>query len=328
MKNPLISVIVPVYNAEEFLPRCINSILAQTFTDFELLLIDDGSTDNSRKICQEYAKNDNRIRVFHKENGGVSSARNVGIDNAQGEWICFCDADDELMHKMLKNIATCNKDCDFILFDSYGINYKGYKTILPMDLQHGYVDCNELTKKMLVYKVQTSPWARAFKLGKISTLRYNTNLKIGEDLLFNLEYIHNLGENAVIYYNPEITYIYNYVQTSVIHNKTILRTEYKKLSSVINFYVKTNYGSRYNQELAYFELINLLQSICASRQIPNKKDDKQILYLYSLTHNNCEFETLNYAKMLSHSRLFAHISLHYQYIKWYIRNIFQATKFR
>ena len=92
--NPKISVIVPVYNAEKYLNRCIDSILVQTFTDFELLLINDGSKDKSGEICDEYSKKDIRVKVFHKENGGASSARNVGLDNARGEYICFCDADD------------------------------------------------------------------------------------------------------------------------------------------------------------------------------------------------------------------------------------------
>lgn len=94
MNNPKVSVIVPVYNVEKLLQRCIDSILAQTFTDFELLLIDDGSKDKSGEICDEYAAKDSRIRVFHKQNGGVSTARNLGIDKAQGEWIYFVDSDD------------------------------------------------------------------------------------------------------------------------------------------------------------------------------------------------------------------------------------------
>ena len=89
-----ISVIVPIYNAEKHLQSCIDSILAQTFTDFELLLINDGSKDNSGSICDEYVIKDNRVRVFHKENGGVSSARNLGLDNAIGEWVTFVDSDD------------------------------------------------------------------------------------------------------------------------------------------------------------------------------------------------------------------------------------------
>lgn len=102
---PKVSVIVPVYKVEKYLPECIESILAQTFTDFELILVDDGSPDNSGKICDDYASRDPRIRVFHKENGGVSSARNLGIKNAQSDYIAFLDSDDwwkpEFLEKML-----------------------------------------------------------------------------------------------------------------------------------------------------------------------------------------------------------------------------------
>ena len=92
----LISVVVPIYNVEDVLCFCIDSILNQTYSNFELLLVDDGSTDKSGDICDQYARKDTRIRVFHKENGGVSSARNLGIDNAIGECICFVDSDDYL----------------------------------------------------------------------------------------------------------------------------------------------------------------------------------------------------------------------------------------
>lgn len=91
-----ISIIVPVYNTEPYLPRCLDSILNQSFTDFELLLIDDGSRDNSGVICDAYAEKDSRIRVFHKENSGVSSARNLGLNMAEGEWMFFVDSDDWL----------------------------------------------------------------------------------------------------------------------------------------------------------------------------------------------------------------------------------------
>lgn len=97
MENPQISIIVPVYNVEQYLPRCIDSIISQSFSDFELLLVDDGSKDRSGAICDEYARKDSRVRVFHQQNGGVSLARNVGLDNARGEWITFSDSDDELL---------------------------------------------------------------------------------------------------------------------------------------------------------------------------------------------------------------------------------------
>ena len=91
---PLVSIVVPVYKIENVLHYCIDSILNQIYEDFELILVDDGSPDNSGKICDEYAKKENRIKVIHKENGGVSSARNCGIDAAKGKYICFVDSDD------------------------------------------------------------------------------------------------------------------------------------------------------------------------------------------------------------------------------------------
>jgi glycosyltransferase involved in cell wall biosynthesis len=102
--KPAISIIVPVYNVELYLEECIESILAQTFTDFEILLINDGSIDKSGDICDEYAKDDNRIKVIHKEYGGVSSARNVGIKLAQGEYIGFVDSDDRIDKKMFNTL--------------------------------------------------------------------------------------------------------------------------------------------------------------------------------------------------------------------------------
>ena len=98
---PLVSIIVPVYKAEQWLHRCVDSILAQTMTDFELLLINDGSPDKSGEICDEYAAKDSRVRVFHKENGGVSSARQMGLDNVTGEYVIHCDPDDWIEPNML-----------------------------------------------------------------------------------------------------------------------------------------------------------------------------------------------------------------------------------
>ena len=102
--SPKISVIVPVYKVEKYLPECIESVLAQTFTDFELILVDDGSPDNSGKICDDYAARDPRIRVFHKQNGGVSSARNLGLDHARADWVAFVDADDAVDNDFLEEL--------------------------------------------------------------------------------------------------------------------------------------------------------------------------------------------------------------------------------
>ena len=121
--KPLISIIVPIYNVEKYLSRCINSVLSQTFPDFELLLIDDGSTDKSGYICDGYAQKDSRIKVFHIENGGVSAARNYGLDNARGEWITFVDADDwidkDMYYKLYNEAILSEADiviCDFYIY--------------------------------------------------------------------------------------------------------------------------------------------------------------------------------------------------------------------
>ena len=119
-----ISVIVPVYKVEKYLKQCVDSILNQTFPDFEVLLIDDGSPDSCPAMCDDYARKDPRIRVFHKENGGLSSARNKGIEESRGNWLCFVDSDDYLAENMLENLytaATTNTAdmavCDFVKVD-------------------------------------------------------------------------------------------------------------------------------------------------------------------------------------------------------------------
>ena len=124
-KNNLISIIVPIYNVEKYLKKCIDSIINQTYKNLEIILVDDGSPDNCGKICDEYAKKDNRIKVIHKENGGVSSARNVGVENATGEYIGFVDSDDyiekDMYEVLINNLKKENADISIIS------NYEVYK---------------------------------------------------------------------------------------------------------------------------------------------------------------------------------------------------------
>ena len=113
----MVSVIVPIYNAEDTLDYCVKSILSQTFEDYELLLVDDGSTDNSGKKCDDYQNENYRVRAFHKENGGVSSARNFGIEQAVGDYITFVDSDDYIEKRYLEylvNFKNQNKQIDNI----------------------------------------------------------------------------------------------------------------------------------------------------------------------------------------------------------------------
>lgn len=143
--TPKISVIVPVYKAEAYLHRCVDSILAQTFQDFEVLLVDDGSPDRSGEICDEYARKDKRVRVFHKENGGVSSARQCGMDHARGEYTIHADPDDWVDPTMLEELYQKAKeeDADMVICDFY--EERKNKTIYvrqqPSSLDHETVLC-------------------------------------------------------------------------------------------------------------------------------------------------------------------------------------------
>ena len=125
--NPEISIVVPVFNVEKFLKKCIESIISQSFSNFEVLLVNDGSTDGSLDICLQYTKIDDRVKVINKKNGGLSDARNAGIKYATGKYICFIDSDDfiekEYLQKLYKNIVKYNSDvsmCEYFITDENG----------------------------------------------------------------------------------------------------------------------------------------------------------------------------------------------------------------
>ena len=178
---PKISVIVPVYKAEQYIRRCVDSILAQTFTDFELLLIDDGSPDNSGAICDEYAAKDSRIKVFHKENGGVSSARNLGLDNVTGEYISFIDADDYINPNLYLECSKYISDCDIIKF---GISLQRKSSI--KNIIEAPKDIREAQLNIICPNYFISVWSCIFRtsLIKNSNIKFDTRFCNSEDWLF------------------------------------------------------------------------------------------------------------------------------------------------
>lgn len=184
---PIISIIVPVYNAEKTLHKCVDSIIYQSYKDWELLLIDDGSSDNSAIICDKYAQLDERIKVFHKLNGGVSSARNIGLNNAKGEWITFVDSDDLLMEDALNlNWHLFNED--FILFPFYIYNGNTTLNLLSFD-SFGKYNIKYFLKDNLDHLIFRNPWSKIFRRDLIGDLRFNENMICGEDTLFVLMYL-------------------------------------------------------------------------------------------------------------------------------------------
>ena len=155
MDERLISIIVPVYNIEEYLPRCIESILKQTYTNLELILVDDGSTDRSGEICDDYAKLDARVRVHHKENGGSSSARNAGILLAKGQYIGFVDSDDYIEADMYKRMVDAAKESGFNIIqvarDEIDDNGNLMQAICEMPKETIHYSAEEFMKELLLH---------------------------------------------------------------------------------------------------------------------------------------------------------------------------------
>lgn len=149
MSSPTISIIVPVYNAELYLRRCIDSILLQDFNDFELLLIDDGSSDHSGEICDKYALQDSRVRTFHKINGGVSSARNTGIDHANGKYIHFVDADDWVEKNIYSVIFTLSNVADLIYFSN--VEHLEDGTVVTYSMSENSYDLRNDIENVILY---------------------------------------------------------------------------------------------------------------------------------------------------------------------------------
>lgn len=193
------SVIIPVYNAEKNIGRCIESIQSQSLSDFELILIDDGSRDNSYGICLEYANADSRIKVIHKENGGASAARNTGLDSATGEWVCFVDSDDLVESNYLESIyrAKENSEADVVFFGYTKVNSCG-KTVgeyLPECDKEGLIDiCCELSRSdMFGYT-----WIKAYRRQAIGESRFIDGISIMEDEIFACEVIKGCRAAAVV----------------------------------------------------------------------------------------------------------------------------------
>lgn len=194
---PKISVIVPVYNTEKYLHSCIDSIIAQTFTDFELLLIDDGSKDNSGKICDEYVARDPRIRVFHKENGGVSSARNLGLDNAKGEWISFVDADDRIKSDYLCSMMGVS-DADLIMSSFEIINHIEEWDNCVKDTRFVRNELKFFIERFVETATLCSPWCKLFRKNLIGDLRFDNNVSFSEDTIFVFKYLCNIHSVRVV----------------------------------------------------------------------------------------------------------------------------------
>lgn len=249
--SPKVSIIVPVYKAEKYLHRCLDSIIAQTFKDWELLLVDDGSPDNSGKLCDEYAQKDNRIKVFHKENGGVSSARQMGLDNATGEYTIHADPDDWVEPTMLEELYSkaIEDNADIVICDSFN-EYSNKQEYAKQNII--CCESNSILRQIILGTMSGAVWNKLIKRSVIT----NNNIKFPpitycEDVFFTCDLLR---------YDLKITYIdkafYHYDQivnttslTRFIDKSTINSRIYfiDYFSSILN-------AKEYENELFYAKL--------------------------------------------------------------------------
>lgn len=230
MPSPTISIIVPIFNSEKTLLQCLDSIKAQTFSDFEVLMVNDGSTDSSRNIIDEYAANDNRFIALHKDNGGVSSARNYGLDREGGEWITFIDSDDWVESVYLEDLSDA-KSYDlivnsFVLENTSEIwdDQVPTKNFIGPEIRN----CLNAFSNICNF---TAPWCKLFRGDIISkyNIRFDIRINNGEDSLFVLNYILHISS---IRTSNKRLYHYNHGDSTLSKNYATIAQNYYLYSSL------------------------------------------------------------------------------------------------
>ena len=202
---PAVSVIIPVYNAKKYLDQCIRSVLDQTFTDFEIILVDDGSTDGSGEICDRYGRQDSRVRVFHKQNGGVSSARNMGLDHAAGKWITFVDSDDYLSDNAFQPLDMTGSDELVICSYSVISENSHIEASEANDCLLEGKSLIQLYQAILHAKTLRVVWGKFFSSEIVGEMRFDENIRYGEDYLFMLAYLKKVHSCQVC---RQLIYVY------------------------------------------------------------------------------------------------------------------------
>ena len=215
MDNALISVIVPVYNAASFIEKCVHSIQAQTHENLEIILVNDGSRDNSGEVCDALSREDKRIKMIHKENGGASSARNAGLDVAQGAYVAFVDSDDtiqpDMYARLYQRILESNTDicvCGYnMLYDNYMrvVKAPGEVNLTRIDLWNYY-----LSDYRTYFPLFSGPWNKLYNMDVVQAIRFPTDMRNWEDAWFVIDCI-KVTEKGISLLSPAL---YNYSQMS------------------------------------------------------------------------------------------------------------------
>ena len=270
--TPAISIIIPVYKSERTLYRCIDSVLAQTFINFEVLLIDDGSPDNSGKICDEYAIKDSRIKVIHKENGGVSSARQCGIEVAKGEYTIHVDSDDWVESNMLEVLyqKAKHENADMVICDYY--EEYGKSTLYKKQTPTNYTPYQII--KDLFQQLHGSCWNKLIKSAcyKGHNIHFPKDINIMEDKIFIIQTCYFMDK--IVYLNKGFYHYDRTNEESITHNPHKLCTGLIAYNIMSDFYRKNQITNRLLLEgLRSFQITTL-----SWVALYGKKENKQIKY--------------------------------------------------
>lgn len=283
--KPTISIIVPVFNVSPYLHRCIDSILAQTFTNFELILINDGSSDNSGEICENYIHKDNRAKVIHKENGGVSKARNTGLDIAIGEYITFIDSDDyvdfDYLRVMHKAISENNSDMAIC-----GVRYRNSDNLDACNEQV-YINDFTIGKKDYPNKIYSLLEKRRLNyiysklyrrnLLDVNRIRFDTKMMLGEDTIFVCDVLKCSERISVV---GEC--YYNYIKYS---SGTLTTKYYENIYEIYLFIAKYIEQSMLTIGCLNKEMLNVIDDrkiISADWSITSIRNQKQINFMIKI----------------------------------------------
>ena len=294
----MISIIVPIYNCAGSIRKCVSSIQRQTWSDLELILADDGSTDGSGQLCDQLGAIDSRIRVIHKENGGVSSARNAGLDAAQGELVMFCDSDDWVEPEWCERLclaAAENPSCLPVC------NY--YRSAPDCETINQEVQCQAIKKRIAKedffslnqYELLGIPWNKIFRrtILEENHIRFRPDLSLGEDLVFNLDYLHCLTDGFIFINRPLYHYTVGstdslsakyYPDLAGIYRKIYLRIK-DELCSIPGAYEKCELEYTHSYFFAFDRVFRNTWS----------KENK-ISRLHKWQYNACQFHSEEFQK--------------------------------
>lgn len=296
-----ISVIVPVYKVEKFLHACVDSILTQTFWNFEILLIDDGSPDLSGKICDDYATMDSRVRVIHKKNGGVSSARQCGIMKAQGKWIIFVDSDDILPPYALEYMYNASEGYSMVIGNIGTNDKKKFSFQIHKNIDKTSMDW---VMDMLKGTIHTAPYAKLIKREclDISFFKLPNDIVYAEDFITNVRLAININK---VHYIPYTVYIYTIDNINSITNRFVYTLDYGM--KVYDYITKAvnHLGICHNSKSMRMFYLNILKHVTMSLQYdkshPFVKEN-----LFKITMANCgSFKNILWLLILKNKFLYS-----------------------